>query len=178
MKYDRTDTPGRGCRLRSAAVLVTILACAACTQRVVRSDGLASLGPVLSVERFLQASNARDFQAMARLFGTPGGPVSDTGGAVGCAFKRLGAWFGMGEGCVRREDVELRMAAIADILRHDDFQIASERQEPGRTDPTSRIGVDLRRAGTVYRDVPFLVVQTDDGGWIVQEIDLQAITGN
>ena len=37
---------------------------------------LAGVAPQLSVERFLQAANARDFEAMERLFGTHDGPIS------------------------------------------------------------------------------------------------------
>ena len=45
--------------------------------------------PVLSVERFLQAANAKDLTAMRQLFGTHDGPIS-------------------GE----RKDLELRMADL------------------------------------------------------------------
>ena len=39
------------------------------------SSEMAGMLPVLSVERFLQAANARDFEAMRELFGTHAGPV-------------------------------------------------------------------------------------------------------
>ena len=113
------------------------------------------MGPVLSVERFLQAANAKDFDAMARLFGTADGPVS---------------W--------PQIEVELRMATIAEILLHQDYRIVSEQRAPGREHPTNRIGVDLTRRDGVIRDVPFLVVQTKRGNWLVEFIDLEKVTSS
>lgn len=154
------------------------LVASACTQQVQRTPGALAVAPMLSVERFLQASNSHDYDAMARLFGTPEGPAADTGGALGCGFKKVGSWFRIAQRCVRREEVELRMAVIADILRHQDYRIVSERPQPGRRNATNRVGVDLFQGGRVVRDVPFLVVRTRGGGWLIQEIDLQRITGS
>lgn len=137
-----------------------------------------SVAPQLSVERFLQASNARDFDAMARLFGTHEGPIADTGSTFGCAFKKIGDWIGLAQSCRRRQDVELQMAIIADVLRHQDYRVGSGRLEPGRARPTNRIGVDLTKGGRVIRDVRFLVVRAGDGSWLVQEIGLEQITSN
>lgn len=137
---------------------------------------MAAVAPVLSVERFLQAANSRDFQAMARLFGTADGPVSDTGSTFGCFWKKLGSWIGIGDACVDMVDVELRMNAIAQIIRHEDYQILSDREVPGRRDPTIRVGVTLVQGNTQVRDVPFNVVRTGEGRWLVQEIGLDKIT--
>lgn len=116
---------------------------------------MAAVAPMLSVERFLQAANAGDFEAMARLFGTADGPVKGD-----------------------RKQIELEMATIAEILRHRDYQIVSERRAPGRENPTHRVDVDLTNpAGRVIREVPFHVVQSDDGRWLVEEIDLEKVTG-
>jgi hypothetical protein len=146
----------------SAALFTTF---AACTTQTVGGPGLtattaaggdfAGVAPVLSVERFLQAVNAQDYTAMARLFGTVQGPVT-------------------GE----REEVELRMATIAQILRHEDYRIESERMEPGRAVVTRRVGVDLTIGGQVIPDVSFMVVQMENGRWMVQEIDLEKVTGS
>jgi hypothetical protein len=111
------------------------------------------VAPVLSVERFLQAANANDYDAMARLFGTPSGPIQGD-----------------------RSEIELRMDAIARVLRHEDYRVVSESAVPGREVPTTRIGVDLTIAGERIPDVAFHVVQTEGGRWMVQEIDLEAIT--
>jgi hypothetical protein len=164
----------RSACLASSFVLVAL---AGCTQRVQRSAEFISVAPMLSVERFLQASNARDYGAMARLFGSADGPVADTGSPVGCAFKRMGSWVGLGDRCRSWQEVELWMATLSDVLRHQDYKIASERLEPGRRHVTNRIGVDLMREGRVIQDVPFLVVRTGAGSWLIEQIDLERITG-
>lgn len=145
--------------LLAAGVLV-LLASAACSSRTVQrgpseaGGELAGMAPVLSVERFLQAVNAQDYGAMARLFGTARGPIR-------------------GEST----EIELRMATIAQILEHQDYRIDSERLEPGRAEFTRRVGVDMTVDGRVITDVAFLVVQTENGRWMVQEIDLERVTG-
>ena len=114
---------------------------------------------------------------MARLFGTEDGPIIETGGAFGCAFKRMGSWIGIGYRCSTLQEVELRMDAIAQILAHEDYTIRSEASVPGRMNPTSRIGVDMRIGGRDIQDVPFVVVRSRDNRWLVQEIGLGRITG-
>lgn len=147
------------------------------TQQVLPSGEVASVAPILSVERFLQASNDRDLYGMARLFGTEEGPIIETGSTLGCAFKKMGSWIGLGERCQTIQDVELRMDAIARLIRHRDYTIVSEAPVPGRVHPTSRIGVNLRLENTTVEDVPFIVVQTGEGRWLVEQIGLQRITG-
>jgi len=132
---------------------------------------------MMSVERFLQASNARDLHGMAGIFGTSDGPVIETGGSFGCMFKRMGSWIGLGDRCGTLQEVELRMDAIAQILRHDDYAVVSESMVPGRKSPTSRIGVNLVINGRDISDVPFLVVQDGKGRWLIVEIDLGKVMG-
>ena len=148
-----------------------------CTTQIVSSGEMAAVAPMLSVERFLQASNDRDIYTMARLFGTEDGSAIETGSTIGCGFKKLGSWFGMGERCQTIQEVELRMDAIAMIIRHDDYTIVSESPVAGRRRPTSRIGVDLLIGERTIPDVPFVVVQTGEGRWLVEEIDLARIAG-
>jgi hypothetical protein len=161
----------------SAALALVTLTASGCTTRVVPS-GAVAVAPMLSVERFLQASNARDYESMARLFGGADGPVADTGGAFGCAFKKMGDWVGLAQRCRTREEVELWMATLSEVLRHQDYKISSERLEPGRRHTTNRIGVDLTREAGVVRDVPFLVVRTGAGSWLVEEIAIEKLTGS
>jgi len=152
---------------------------AACVTRVVGPDPMAGVGSSLAVERLLQAANGQDLAGMARIFGTADGPIIDTGSSFGCAFKKLGSWFGMCDRCLTYQEVELRMHAIAQILRHEDYRIVSESDVPGRVDRTTRIGVDLNVVGGQWVvDVGFLVVRAGgDGHWLVQEIELDKITG-
>ena len=167
----RSTTAIRHAR-RSLLVLVVVLA-AGCTTVVQQGPG-AGVVAQLSLERFLQASNARDLEAMARLFGTESGPAWDTGSTLGCAFKMIGSWFG-GSRCIRKRDVEVRMDAIAQILRHEDYRIVREESVAGRMTQATRVYVDLTVNGLTVSEVPFVLVRTGGGQWLVEEIDLEKV---
>lgn len=140
---------------RAVLLAVALLATACTTQTVVRGgSGVPGASPLQSVERFLVAVNAHDLDEMATHFGTREGPVRGD-----------------------RVEVEVRMDALATILAHDRYEIVSERQVPGRQDPTTRVGVTLTIANEVYPDISFVTVQTSQGRWMVQEIDLERVTG-
>ena len=161
---------------RRLGLLVTVaLVSAACSGQ----SGPNQVAPVaaqLSVERFLQAANARDIETMGRLFGTSSGPAGDTGSAFGCFFKKIGSWFG-GTSCTSRVDVEVRMDAIASIVRHDGYTILREEQVAGRTSPTRRVLVNMDIGGRAVNAAPFVVVQTSGGRWLVEEVPLETIMG-
>jgi hypothetical protein len=145
------------------------------TSRVSSANSAGEVARQLSVERFLQASNARDYVGMSRIFGTSDGPIGDTGSAFGCFWKKLGAMFG-GTSCPKWQDVEVRLDAIAEILQHDDYQIVSEGRVAGRAVPASRIGVDLDLpTSPTVRDVGFIVVMSD-GRWMIECIELDKVT--
>jgi hypothetical protein len=157
---------------RCLGLLVTaVLTQAACTTRAQPNEA-APVAAQLSVESFLQAANRRDLDAMGRLFGTSDGPLIETGSTFGCAFKKIGSWFG-GTPCRRREEVELRMEAIASVLRHEDYRIDREEGVAGRLGPATRVIVDLTVQGEEVPDVPFVVVRTSQGRWLVEQVDLQ-----
>jgi len=162
-------------RIRHLALLI-LLVLPGCVTASAGSREMAAVAPMLSVERFLQAVNSQDLDAMARIFGTYDGPIADTGGTLGCAFRRMGSWIGFSRRCLTRVDVELRMNAIAIVLRHEDYQLVSERPVPGRQRPTSRVGVTLVRQGQQIPDVPFVVVQSRNGRWLIEQIDLERVT--
>lgn len=146
----------------------------ACTTYVVDTPA-APVGAQLSVERFLQAANQRDIDAMGRLFGTHDGAALDTGGTFGCMFKKIGSWFG-GSSCVKREDVEIRMDAIASVLQHQDYRIVDERRVAGRQAPTTQVLVNMTtQLGVQVSQVPFEVVRTGEGRWLVQRVDLERV---
>jgi hypothetical protein len=161
-------------RLRRFGLLLIVgLSPAACSS----GSNISTVAPVaaqLSVERFLQAANARDFESMGRLFGTPDGSVMETGSTFSCFFQKVGSWFG-GSPCTRLVDVELRMDAIASILRHDDYRIAREESVAGRTSPARRVIVDLTIEGSPVSAIPFIVVRTSEGRWLVEQIPLERI---
>jgi hypothetical protein len=145
----------RSRRLASLALLSLV----GCTTQVVQqappSSELAAVAPSLSVERFLQAVNAEDYEAMASLFGTADGPIQGD-----------------------RREVEVRMATISQILRHQDYRIASESRPPGRDAPTRRVSVNLTIGNRLINDVGFMVVQTSEGTWLVEQIDLEKVTAD
>jgi hypothetical protein len=154
-------------RRGSAWTVVTalVLGASGCATQAVRSGGelgaqlgggdalMASMGAQLSVEKFLQAANSSDYYSMAMLFGTTDGPV---------------------EGA--RTDIEREMDLISRILRHNDYRIGTQRRVPGREAVTTRVGVDITIGNEVVSDVEFVVVQTGEYGWLIEEIDLEAIT--
>ena len=142
---------------RLSILFVLLLSSGACTSQTVVSQPQMTLAPALTVERFLQAANTRDLETMARLFGTEDGPVGDTGD---------------------REEVELRMDVIAEILQHDDYEIVSERRVPGAPILSNRIGVDLLLPGgtTTVQDVGFTVVLESPNRWLINVIELVKIT--
>jgi hypothetical protein len=154
-------------------ILVMALVAAGCSSGASTST-VAPVAAQLSVERFLQAANERDFQAMGRLFGTADGPAMNTGSTFGCFFKKIGSWFG-GTACTKRTDVELRMDAIASIVQHQDYRIVREETVAGRTSPTRRVYVDLTIQGRRVANMPFIVVRTSDGRWLVEQVPLERI---
>jgi hypothetical protein len=163
-------------RLGTLTIAAVVSAAAsACTTQAGPSE-VAPVAAQLSVERFLQAANNRDVQSMGRLFGTAAGPLGDTGGTFGCFFKKIGSWFG-GSACSRRVEVELRMDAIASVVQHQDYRIVREEPVAGRNDPTRRVLVDFDMGSRSVSAAPFVVVQTGEGRWLVQEVPLEAMMG-
>lgn len=163
---------------RALPVLLFVVMAAACSTSRVQSGGaVAGLSATLSVERFMGAANSRDFVTMASIFGTHDGPISDTGSTFGCFWKKLGSIFG-GSSCQNWRDVELRMELISQVMLHDDYQIRSERSVAGVRHPTIRLSVDVVQRQIRIRDVGFTLVQTNDGRWMLEQIELERLTRN
>ena len=133
-------------------------------------------GPVRAAERFLGAANRQDLDALAHAFGTHRGPIAEAGGGLGCGLRRLASWLGAGDRCPTRQEVEVRMHAIAAVLRHDGYEVTSAEQVPGRERPVTRVAVEVRRGERIHRDVGLLVVRTSSG-WLVESVELEKITG-
>jgi hypothetical protein len=165
------NTPTR--RWALLTIVSFAVATAACTTVAYPGPG-AGVVAQLSVERFLQAANARDIESMGRLFGTTDGPILDTGSTVGCAFKKIGSLFG-GTACRKREEVEVQLDAIARLLRHEDYRITREQAVAGRLREATEVFVDLTIQGEVVPEVSFVVVQTSGGRWLVEEVDLERV---
>jgi len=128
---------------------------AACGSRAEPSPQVDSVGiaPALVVERFLQAANRQDLETMARLWGNSQGLVIERD---------------------PRAEVEKRLYATALILKHDDYEIQGEQIIPGRPDAKQLI-VRMHIGG---RQVPvaYTLVRSKKGAWLVESIDLEAIT--
>ena len=133
-------------------------------------------GPIFAAERFLDAANRQDLDALARAFGTRRGPIADAGGGLGCGLRRLASWLAAAERCPSRREVEVRMHAIATVLRHDGYAVTSAERIPGRDRPVTRVSVEVRRGERIHRDVGLLVIRTSSG-WLVESVELEKITG-
>lgn len=120
------------------------------------SSGIApGIAPRLVVEQFLRAANDNDLVTMSRLFGTKDGSVAERDS---------------------RAQVEQRMFALASLLRHHDYEVQGQSVVPGRIGEAVRINVRLQLAeGTPV--VPFTVVQSKNGSWLVEQIDVNALNG-
>lgn len=153
-----------------------LLAAGACSTRIPATPVGGGTGPRRAAERLLQAANRGDLDALARVFGTREGPIAEAGGGLGCGLRRMASWLTPADPCPSRREVELRMHAIAVVLRHDDYEVVSEERVPGRERSVTRISVAVRRGERTYRDVGLLVVRTSSG-WLVEAVELEKITG-
>lgn len=155
------------------STLVALGLLSACsTTRAGNGQG-AGLVAQLSVERFLQAANERDIETMGRLFGTSDGPILETGSTFGCMFKKIGSWFG-GTACTDRREVEIRLDAIAQLLRHEDYVVVDEQALAGRLNEARQVFVNLTVEGEQVSRVPFTVVRSQ-GRWLVEAVDLERV---
>jgi hypothetical protein len=165
-----------GCIRRSASVLLLAAVPAACTH-VVERPPAAGVVAQLSLDRFMQAVNQRDIVTMEQTFGTEDGPIGDTGSTFGCFFKKIGSWFG-GTACRSQRDVQVQMAALADILKHDDYKVVRELPVAGRLSSATQIFVDITQGDRTISGVPFLMARTSKGDWMVERVDLQRVMGS
>ena len=144
---------GRG--LTAACILLA----AACTQQV-QMLPVTSVGPALVVEQFLRAANsaARNdtsgVAAMGRLWGTKDGLATDQ---------------------MPAQEVQQRMLLTASILRHEDSKIVGEQLVPGRINEAKQLNVELTQ-GPRKVIVPFFMVLSKGDRWLVERVDLEAIT--
>lgn len=140
-------------------------------------DGAAPEGPAEVVEAFLAAAGRRDHAGMARHFGTAAGPIGERGGAVACGFRRMGSWIGVGDRCLTGREVELRMDLIAAILAHESYRMGAPEAVAGKGRAAVRLEVEVDAAGRGAVVVPFVVIEADDGRWLVEEVGLGRLAG-
>ena len=143
----------RSWRIRSLA-FVLLAAAAACGGRTGSTGGVRPAGaPAQVVEQFMRLVAAKDYARMGAVFGTREGPIASRD---------------------PQQQVERRMYAIAEILKNTRFVIRGEQAIPGRSD-AEQITVQLTQEDRTV-DVPFVVVRTTEGGWLVEQVDLEAVT--
>jgi|SRR5687767_7975736 len=144
---------------RATVVSVWTLACimlvSACIKRVEMTPA-SSVGASLALERFLAAANGKDLTGMSNLFGTKTGPI----------IKRD-----------EKAQVETQMHLLATVLRHDDFKIEGEEIVPGRRSDATLLNVNIIK-GKQATLVPFVMVRTNDGHWIVECFEIERLTAN
>lgn len=155
-------------RILLAGLLLFLTACSSRPS----SSADPGFGPSLTIERFLQAASAvsqlsagggqgsermaDEIETMARLFGTRDGSILSRD---------------------PRDEVEQRMFLIARIIQHSDYVLAGERAVPGRSREAIEVRVNLTTLNEGVKSVPFTVVRTSRGEWLIENIALEAITG-
>ena len=95
----------------------------------------------------MQAVADSNLPKMADLWGTPSGPAARTN---------------------QPADWERRIAIIQAYLRSDSFRLISDVPE---TDGRRAVQVEIRRQACTW-SVPFTVIKTGDGSWLINQIDL------
>ncbi|MGH7130077.1 MAG: hypothetical protein ACREIV_16010, partial [Planctomycetaceae bacterium] len=105
-------------------------------------------------EQFLRATNAKDLDTMARLFGTVHGPIVERDPG---------------------DQVDNRMFALAAILQHQDYAIEGMQIVPGRREEATRVNVRMTVNGRTT-DVPYTLVWSHNGNWLIEQIGIETLT--
>jgi hypothetical protein len=148
----------RSWRIRSlvSVLLFALPACGGGAGRTVAPGGspTPAAGPAEVVERFMRMVSSRSYLQMGYLFGTREGAITSRD---------------------PEQQVERRMYAIASILHNERYVIQGEQSIPGRGADVSQLTVQITQQGKTT-NVPFVVVRAATGGWLVEQVDLQAVT--
>lgn len=144
-------------RLQPVAWLGLIALLAGCAGRLTPPPGgIGAPAPGAAVERFLQLAAAREYLQMGWVFGTAEGPV------------------------LRRDpapEVEQRMYALATVLENGGYTVGRGEAVPGRVSGAQRFHVVLRQEGGGEVVVPLVAVRGGGGRWLVEQVDVPAVTG-
>lgn len=171
---------GRRWRARTVRVLlprILPMAVAGCGGASMQAGPAPPGDPAEAVEVFLEAAGRRDHATMARLFGTADGPIGDRGGTLGCALRKAGSWIRLGARCLEQGEVELRMDVIAGILRYESYRVRLGGAVAGRGRAAMRVDVELERGTRGAVEVPFVVIRTGGGAWLVERVGLERVVG-
>jgi hypothetical protein len=107
----------------------------------------ADPGPVKAVQQFMQAVADSNFNRMAELWGTAKGPAAETG---------------------QPPDYQKRVSIMWAYLKGTTAKVLGEVEHGGGR---SVLAVEVSR-GDCRKRVPFTVVQTDRGAWVINAIEL------
>ncbi|MGH7502812.1 MAG: hypothetical protein ACREL7_13785 [Longimicrobiales bacterium] len=146
---------------RTATIGLIVLGTACFSRRAEPMDsgpGLpdnADVSTSLVLEQFLRAANQNDLDTMGRLFGTVNGPNTNR---------------------VPKDQLEQQLFAIASILRHESYEILGRQIVPGRRDEATQVTVRMNIGMNRMVDVPYTLVYSNAGTWLVEQIDLEKIT--
>ena len=186
---------GRGRRTGALRLLVVpgvaLLALGGCGGGVAVTGGLSGGGggpepaspvgrgtppePGRVVAEFLDAANRRDLAAMAARFGTAAGPIGERGSTLGCAVRRIGSWIGLGDRCLTATEVELRMDLMAAVLAHRAYRVGARTAVAGKGRPATRVEVEVDKIGRPGVLVPFVLIRSDDGRWLLEELGIERL---
>jgi hypothetical protein len=134
--------------------LVCSLLCSAALAGCGGSAGTAPVAPSTSpraaVDQFMQAVADSNLQKMAGLWGTAAGSAAKTG---------------------QPPDYERRILVMQAYLKNEGHKIVSD--APDASPDRHQVQVELRRQ-LCTKVVPFTVIKTADGSWVVNQVDLAA----
>lgn len=139
-------------QLKPLAAAVLLAACAGGMQAP--ASGVGAPAPAAAVDRFLQLAGEGDYLQMGWYFGTSDGAVLQRDPA---------------------SDVEKRMYALATVMTNDGYVVGTGESVPGRIGAAQRFRVRLQREGRQI-DVPIVTVRTGNERWLVEQVDVEAIT--
>ena len=140
--------------VRPAALMLGLALLSACAGATTRTGVDSSVGPAMTIERFLRATNQSDLDTMASLFGNRDGSVTRV-------------W--------SQKEVDERMLIFASVLRHTDNTIAGEEVVAGRRNEATLLNVDMVIRGDTIQ-VPFTMVLSGDQNWLIENIGIERVT--
>jgi len=134
--------------------LVALVGLAACHSGARPAAVAAPAAPEAAVQAFLTAVDSNSIDQMAALWGDANGPPTD---------RRI------------LREREQRLTIIQRLLRHDAFQfVAAPADAPAARQGRRLVWVELA-SGATRTTVPFTTVAQRHGGWLIENIGLEAL---
>jgi hypothetical protein len=80
-------------------------------------------------------------------------------------------------GRVPKDQLDQQLFAIASVLRHEGYEIVRRQIVPGRRSEATEVTVRMDMGRNRLIDVPYVLVFSTAGTWLIEQIDLEKITG-